>query len=332
MRKIFLLFLLSAGLSVQAQAPLTLSRTITLPGVTGKFDHLAADVAHNRIFLAATTHQSVEVVDLKEGKIAQSLTGLGKPHGILWAADTQSLYVADGARKEVRVYKGAPLVLSDAIPLSEDADDMAYDEADHLLFVGHGTGEAATPGRVAVIETEKFTLLANLPVSAHPEALEYDAAGHRVFVNVADSAEIAVVDARTKTITATWKLSDAASNIPLAFDLQRKVLYIACRKPASVLVVNATTGKEMQKEASIPGADDLFYDAAQNRVYVIGGGGDVQTDVVDGAGTLHVLGNVHTAAGAKTGLFVPALKQLFVGVPSDAQHNAELRIFAPTQQ
>ena len=68
-----------------------------LPGVAGKFDHLAIDAARSRLFIAATGNHSVEVIDLQSGKVQQSITGLGKPHGLAWVAATGSLYIADGS-------------------------------------------------------------------------------------------------------------------------------------------------------------------------------------------------------------------------------------------
>jgi len=111
---------LLVSLTSAAQLPvpaLQLSKTIVLPGVTGRFDHLAVDTAGSRLFLAATGNHSVVVVDLQTEKVAQSLTGLNKPHGLAWNAATGSLYVSDGALGELRVYKGAPLALALHIPV-----------------------------------------------------------------------------------------------------------------------------------------------------------------------------------------------------------------------
>jgi len=194
-------------LNAAAQPPvpaLQLSKTIILTGVQGKFDHLAFDAAGNRLFVAATGNHSVEVVDLRTDKIQQSIAGLGKPHGLAWVAATGSLYVADGALAELRVYKGTPLALAGKIKLSDDADDMVFDEAHHKLYVGHGTGDAANPTSVAVVGTNKFILIANLPVATHPEALDIGAQTGRVLVNVADSSEVAVIDTATRAITAHW--------------------------------------------------------------------------------------------------------------------------------
>ena len=324
------LFTLAA--TAQSPAPaLQLSRTITLTGVQGKFDHLAFDAAGNRLFVAATGNHSVEIVDLKTGKIQQSIAGLGKPHGLAWVAATGSLYVADGALAELRVYKGTPLTLAGKIKLSDDADDMVFDDAHHMLYVGHGTGDAANPTKVAVVDTDKFSLTANLPVATHPEALDIDAQTGRVFVNVADSSEVAVIDTATRAITAHWKLTKAANNVPMAFDAEHNLLLVACRTPGTVIALDASTGKEISIQPSAGGVDDLFYDPTLRRVYAISGAGEVDAYQVNDTKTLRALGILHTGAGAKTALFVPSQKLLYVAVPGAGQSFSEVRVYAPTR-
>ena len=332
MRILFTLCLLAscAISSAQSTPPLSLNRTIPLTGVTGKFDHLAIDTADNRLFIAATGNHSVEAIDLKTDKVQQSVAGLGKPHGLAWVAATGSLYVADGALGELRVYKGTPLALAGTIKLSDDADDMVYDEAHHLLFVGHGAGDAASPAKIAVVDTAHFNLIANLSVATHPEALDIDPRRGRVFANIAGAGEVATIDAAAKEIAAHWKLTAAAHNVPMAFDDEDQLLFVACRTPGTVIALDAATGKEVASQPTADGADDLFYDPALRRVYVIGGSGEVDSYQVDAAKGLHPLDVLHTAGGAKTGLFVPAQNLLYVGVPQAGGKPAEVRVYSTT--
>ena len=302
--------------AAQATPALRLEKTIPLPGVTGKFDHFAIDLETNRLFAAATGNHSVEVIDLKTGKVVQSIAGLGKPHGLAWVAG--SLFVSDGTLAELRVYKGTPLALAGNIKLSDDADDMVYNSAAHLLYVGHGGSDAANPAKVAVVDTERFVLVANLDVATHPEALDIDPESGRVFANIADSSEVALVATATNSIAGNWKLKEASDNVPMAYDAQHKTLYIACRKPAVVIALDAVTGAEISRLPASTGADDLFYDPELQRVYVITGAGEVDAYQVDAKRTLRALEVLHTAPGAKTALFVPSQSLLYVGIPGGA--------------
>lgn len=315
-------------LPAQSPPALELAKTIALPGVQGKFDHFAIDLAGHRLFVAATGNHSVEVIDLTTDKVLESITGLGKPHGLAWVPETGSLYVADGSLAELRVYRGNPLVLAGTIKLSDDADDMVYDGANHLLFVGHGGSDAANPAMVAVVDTNRFVLVARLPVATHPEALEIDPQSQRVFANIADSNEVAVIGTATRAIRTYWKLTNAADNVPLAYDGEHRLLYVACRTPGMVIALDAMTGLEVASQPAAGKADDLFYDAVLRRVYMISGAGEVDAFQVDKAKHMRPIGVLRTAEGGKTALFVPAQRLLYVGVPGTAEQSAEIRVYS----
>ena len=330
MKSLILFCLLAGSLAAESQAlaPFALNRAIPLPGVVGRFDHLAIDLAGSRLFIAATGNHSVEVIDLKTDKTRQSIAGLGKPHGLAWIPETASLYVADGTLGELRVYRGTPLKLAGTLKLSDDADDMVYDDAHRLLFVGHGGSDAANSARIAVVDTEHLSLIANLAVTSHPEALDIDPIGRRVFANIAESNEVAVIDTDSKAITAHWKLTAAADNVPLAFDAARRLLYVACRTPGALVALDSVTGIEVASVPAAGQADDLFYDSSLGRVYLISGASEVNTFQMDAAGRMRPLQVLQTSAGAKTALFVPSQNLLYVGVPGADGHPAEIRVYA----
>ena len=318
---------LSLGVSsahTQSIPPLTLKRTIALPIDTGKFDHFAFDRNAGRLFIAATGNHSVEVLDLNSGKVTQSLTGVGKPHGLAWVPATGFLYASDGTQGDLKVFAGSPLNLAKSVELSDDADDMVYDAKSKLLYVGHGGGDAANPAAIAVIDTTSQTLLTSLPVATHPEGLEIDNAHDRIFVNIADAAEVVVIDGASHTQTAVWKLTRAKNNVPLVYDQEHQLLFVACRAPARLLVLDANTGKELADLPSDAGADDLFYDPEVHRIYLIAGSGAVDVYEIDASKAVRSIGVVPTSAGAKTGLLVPSQHALFVGAPATGGKQAEL--------
>jgi DNA-binding beta-propeller fold protein YncE len=330
---IVILSIVLSALSAVSQpaSPLTLKRTIELPGITGKFDHFAIDLEGNRLFAAATGNHSVEVVNLKTGTVEQSIAGLGKPHGLVWIPATDSLYVADGSLKELRMYRGRPLKLAASLKLSDDADDMVFNPSAGLLYVGHGGTDTANPPQIAVVADSELTLKASLPVSSHPEALDLDPATQRVFANIAGAGEIDVIDTANNSITAHWKLKSATDNVPIAVDPEHRLVYIACRKPAVLIALDAASGAELAQLPIGAGADDLFYDPGLKRVYVIAGAGEVDAYQVDAQKTMRAIGILRTEAGAKTALFVPAQSLLYLGVPAgtgESAHPAEIRVYA----
>jgi hypothetical protein len=117
------------------------------------------------------------------------------------------------------------------------------------------------------------------------------------------------------------------TNVPLAFVPETQELLLGCRTPATALLLNATDGSEIAAVPSSPGADDIFYDATTRRAYVIAGSGAIDVLELSG-GKLRNIGKVETAPGAKTGLLIPALHQLFVGIPSGGSQSSQVRIFS----
>ena len=86
--------LLALG-AVSAGQPLTLTQTIPLPGVKGKFDHMAVDATNARLFVAAQANNTLEVIDLKAGRHLQSVEGMAKPCGVLYVQPANRVLVAN---------------------------------------------------------------------------------------------------------------------------------------------------------------------------------------------------------------------------------------------
>jgi hypothetical protein len=297
---------------------LKVQQTITLPGVKGKFDHFAMDEAGKRLFAAAAGNQSVEVIDLTSGKVVDSLKGFGKPHGIAWIASTGKLFVSDGGKAELAIYSGSPLKRIKTISLSEDADDMVYDQATGLLYVGHGGTNAANPAQIAVVDTKNQSLLTNLHVAAHPEALEID--------TKRDAGQVAVIDGKTRTINATWTLKSAKGNTPLAYDEADNVLLIGCRTPAKIIALDGRSGSELSTLTASAGADDLFFDPTTRRAYLISGEGAIDTVTLASDGILKPVTVSRTVTGAKTGLLDLRNGLLYIGIPGTTAP-AAIRIY-----
>ena len=315
--------------SAQAQmaSPLMLQRTIDLPDGTGKFDHFAYSPAGNRLFVAATGNHSIEVIDLSSDKVVQTLPGLGKPHGLAWIGETGRLFASDGLQADLKIYDGAPLEQMKSIKLSEDADDMVYDGKTKLLYTGHG-GSATDPAMIAVVDTTNGTLVTNLPVSTHPEGMDIDPAHERIFANIAESAEVAVIDGATHAQSATWKLTRGKDNVPLAYDEEHQVLFVACRTPARLVVLDGNSGKELADLPSDSGADDLFYDAELHRIYLIAGSGAIDVYEIDANKNVRASGAAQTSAGAKTGLLVPSQHALYVGAAANGGKQAAILVYS----
>jgi DNA-binding beta-propeller fold protein YncE len=302
-------------------APLHQVQTIPLRGVEGRIDHLGVDVAGQRLFVAALGNNTVEVIDLKKGQRVQSLTGFKEPQGIAYLPDTNTVAVANGADGVVTLLDGASLKPVKTIPFGEDADNLRYDATRKRLYVGYGNGA------LGAYDTAKGARLADIPLDAHPESFQLESATGRIFVNVASLQKIAVVDANRNAVAATWPVSAGAANFPMALDASHHRLFVLTRKAPHLVVLDTVTGKDVATLPADGDADDLFFDAARQRLYGCFGAGSVIVYAQSDPDHYTELANVPTAAGARTGLFSPDLRRLFVAVPHRSNPTAEIRVF-----
>src|SRR2546426_12648192 len=113
----------------------------------------------------------------------------------------------------------------------------------------------------------------------------------------------------------------------MALDESNQRLFVGCRHPAKLLVLDVQSGKVIS-EIPIPGdADDLFYDATRRRIYVSCGEGFLAVLQQKDANHYQPSSKIPTAPGARTSLFVPEMNHLYLAVPHRANQEAEIRIY-----
>lgn len=303
------------------QEPLAFVRAVELPHVEGRIDHLAFDAASQRLYVAALGNNSVEVLDAGAGTHLKSLPGFREPQGIAVIPDIRSVAVANGEGDGVQLIGAEDYRTGSTIRLGDDADNVRYDAAAKRVYVGFGSGA------LAAIDPAAAKVLAQAKLAGHPESFQLERGGSRAFVNVPTAQHVAVVDRGSMKVTATWPVTSAGANYPMALDEANHRLFIGCRRPAKVLVFDMTTGKQSASFDTVGDTDDLFYDVARKRLYVTGGEGFIDVVQDQGANGFARVAHIPTAAGARTSLFVADQGRLYLAVPHRGSQKAEIRVF-----
>ena len=301
--------------------PLTLVRSIELPHVEGRIDHLAFDPGSQRVFVAALGNDTVEVLDVKAGSHLRSLPGFREPQGIAVAAETKAVAVANGQGEGLQLLSADDYRPRSMVRLGDDADNVRYDAAARRVYVGYGDGA------LAVVDPAAGTVLGQVKLAGHPESFQLERDGPRVFVNVPSAGQVAVVDRASMKVTTTWPVTTARANYPMSLDEANHRVFIGCRRPAKALVLDTTSGKERASFEIVGDTDDLFYDAARKRVYVSGGDGFIDVVQDEGGNRFTRIAHVATAAGARTSLFVAEQGRLYLAVPHRGNQRAEIRVY-----
>jgi DNA-binding beta-propeller fold protein YncE len=304
-----------------ADTPLTLVRTIDLPRVDGRIDHLAFDTAAERLYVAALGNNTVEVVDTKAATHVKSLPGFHEPQGIAVVADAKSVAVANGQGEGLQLVSAEDYRPGAMIRLGDDSDNVRYDASAGRVYVGFGSGA------LAAIDPMGAKLLGQVKLAGHPESFQLERSGSRVFVNVPSADQIAVIDRSSMKVVATWPLTTARSNFPMALDEANHRIFIGCRRPAKTLVFDTTSGKEIASFDIVGDTDDLFYDAARKRLYISGGEGYLDVVEDQGGGRFSRIAHRPTASGARTSLFVADQSRMYLAVPHRGSQKAEIRVF-----
>jgi DNA-binding beta-propeller fold protein YncE len=321
MRLLGILFALATLGVAQSHEQLRLQKTILLPGVEGRIDHMSIDVKTQRLFMAALGNNSVEVIDIARSKRIHSIPGLHEPQGVLYLPEANRLYVANGDDGTLRIFDGSSYEPIKSIQLGDDADNIRFDAENKHVYVGYGSGALA-------VMNEDGTKVAEIKLDAHPESFQLEKSGPRVFVNLPKSRKVAVVDRITASVIAKWGTDGAFSNYPMALDEDDHRLFIVCRLPARLLVLDTNAGKIIEKLPVIGDSDDVFYDRARKQIYATGGEGGISVYQQEDADHYREIAKIPTVKGARTSFFSRDLKQLFVAVRRQGSDPAAIRVYS----
>jgi len=308
--------LVPAGL--QAADVLEPATTIDLPSVKGRIDHFGVDVKRQRLFVAALGNDTLEIVDVKSGRLQRSLGGFSEPQGVLYLPEFNRLFVANGSANRVDILDGTSLARIKSVERLNDADNVRYDAGARKVYVGYGNGA------LRALDPATGDPSGDIRLAGHPESFQLETRGTRIFVNVPPARHVAVVDRAKQSVVATWDVPGAESNYPMALDEPGRRLFVGTRKPAVLLVYDIDSGTVVARQPIGEDTDDIFFDSQRKRLYVICGEGRIDIVRQENPDRYSLERTVRTAPRARTGLFVPEEGQLYVAAPAIGTSPARL--------
>jgi DNA-binding beta-propeller fold protein YncE len=322
-----LVSVLGAAAAGTQESSVRLIKSVDLPGYSGDFDHFAADYDRNRLLLAAEDHGTLEVFDLKTSAHLRTVSGFGNPHSILVRKGVPTVFVTDSTEKNASIRDATTYAKKQTVTLTPGSDTAKYDATSNILYVVTGGKdvdmktcnlEAINPDTGAKLGSVTFP-------DNHVEAMAFVDGDPRIFINLAQTNKIAVVDRKTMKVTATWPVPPAQQNAMVAFDPAQHRLYVVTRTPGMVVAMNSDTGAVVGTQPAPLRADEVQYDEGTHRLYVPGGEGYMGIYDTSDPNHLKMVEKVTTAPGAKTALLIPAMHRLFLAVsPGDTKAMAKV--------
>jgi DNA-binding beta-propeller fold protein YncE len=275
--------------------------------------------------MSALGNNTLEVFDLRSNKVIHAIRGLREPQGVTYVPQSNRIFVANGDDGTCRMFDGSTYKLLKTIQLASDADDTRYDARTNQVFIGYGDGAKAG---LAILDGSTGDLIGTIRLPGHPESFQLEEKGSKIYVNIPSANNIVdVLDRRTQRIIATWRLGSAQDNFPMALDETNHRLFVTCRTPAEVLILDTESGKTIARIPSVTHADDAWYDTASKRAYVSGGGGFVTVIQQQDANHYRRIAQLKTVDGARTSCLVPKLNRFYLGVWGQGGRPEELQVY-----
>jgi DNA-binding beta-propeller fold protein YncE len=319
--------LLGAVAAPEQRSSVQLIKSVDLPGYSGDFDHFAADYDHNRLLLAAENHGTLEVFDLKTLDHLGTVTGFGNPHSILVRKGVATVFVTDSTKHNATIRDAISYAKKQTVNLTLGSDTAKYDAVSNILYVVTGGKDVdMKTANLEAVNPDTGAKLGSIVFhDNHVEAMAFVESDPRLFINLTQTNKLAVVDRKSMKVIATWPVPPAQQNAMVAFDPAQHRLYVVCRSPGMVVVMNSDTGAVVGTQPAPLRADEVQYDESSHRLYVPGGEGYMGIYDTSDPNHLRIVEKVTTAPGAKTALLIPAMHRLFLAVsPGESKAMAKV--------
>jgi YVTN family beta-propeller protein len=289
-------------------------------GGTGKWDYLIVDSPHHHLFVSRATH--VQAFDLESGKLAGDIENTLGVHGIALAQDLNRGFTSNGKADSVTVFNLETLATITEIKISgHDPDAILYDAPSKRVYTFNGRSNNAT-----VIDASSAREVATVALPGRPEFAVSDGTG-RIFVNLEDKGQIAVIDVAKGSVQATWSLAPCVEPTGIAMDTARHRLFSVCHNER-LIVTDSETGKRVAALPIGKHVDAAAFDPATSLVFSSNGdSADVSVISAATADEYIMRGSLTTSAGSKTMALDAASHRLYV--PATGSNGVEILVGAP---
>ena len=276
-----------------------LVKSVTLGGDTF-WDAVTFDHSSGHLFITHGSH--VVVVDAKTYDLAGDIPDVAGAHQV--AIGLGKGFATSGTNNSVVVFDPSTLKVTGTIAVGTRPDGTIFDPFSRRVFTFNAGSKDST-----VIDVASGTVDGSVALGGKPEFGISDGHG-RIFDNIEDKSEIAVIDTKKMDVVARWPLAPCESPSGIAMDKLHARLFVACENEM-MAVVNAKSGKVVATIPTGKGADGAGFDPATRDVFIPNGEGKLSVIHQDTADKYRLVENVPTQFGVRTMDLDPATHRIF---------------------
>jgi DNA-binding beta-propeller fold protein YncE len=272
--------------------PYHVSQTFHVGG-EGAWDYLTVDPEHKLLYVPRSTHTMV--LDARTGKTVADIPGQKRNHGVAIVPSAARGFITDGTDASVTVFDLKTYAVLGKVKTDVDSDGVIYDPASGKVLVVCGDAGSLIPISPD-LDLSTGRADAAVELGGKPEFLAADGKG-KAYINLVDKDQVAVVDTKTMKVVDKWSTAPGGSPVGMSMDLARRRLFIGCRKPQKLVVMDADNGKILADFPIGAGVDATKFDGDD---FASCGDGTLSVVRETAPGKFQIVQTVQTPLGART--------------------------------
>ncbi|HEV8418132.1 MAG TPA: hypothetical protein VGQ43_05230, partial [Candidatus Udaeobacter sp.] len=155
-------------------------------GGEGGWDILTIDSFASHLYLSHAT--KVVIVDLNTNSVTGEIADTPGVHAFVAVPEVQRGFSSNGKESKSSVVDLTTLKTISKIDTGSNPDAVVYEPRHAEVYVFNHTGNSVT-----VINTKTATVSATIPLGGNPEFAVVDETAGRVYCNIEDKSEVAVI-------------------------------------------------------------------------------------------------------------------------------------------
>ena len=275
----------------RADAPYHFIQEIPVGG-DGGWDYLSVDPVGRRLYVSHAT--KVVVVDIDKNEVVGEIADTPGIHGVALATDLKRGFTSNGRENKAGIVDLETLKTLSKVDTGQNPDGMLYEPGRQEVYMFNGRGKSAT-----VFEAKTGAIVATIPLSGKPEFAAADVQAGRVYNNIEDKSEVAVIDTKTHQVAATWPIAPGEEASGMAIDAEHHRLFLGCGNKLMVMM-DSTNGKVVATVPIDPGVDATAFDPGTQLAFASCGAGTVTIAKEETPDKLTVVQTLTTERGART--------------------------------
>ncbi|MEO9209719.1 MAG: YncE family protein [Ginsengibacter sp.] len=287
--------------NLQAQSGYKMTQTFHVAS-SGGWDYPASDPGSNNLYLSHGSQ--VNILDKTTGDSVGIIPNTTGVHGIAFVNALGKGYTSNGRLNTVTVFDLKTFKILGQIETGKNPDWIMYDNFSKKIITSNHTG-----GDISIIDPITDKVVNTIYIGGKLETSVSDNAG-KLFINVEDKSEIAVVDLLKNEVVAHWPFAPSEGGTGLSIDTKTKRLFASCEN--SLVIMDATNGKIIATLPTGEGCDGNVFDPGTNLIFSSCGDGTLTVIKEISADEFKVIENIVTKRGARTITIDPKSHKLFL--------------------